>query len=478
MRVYALYVVVAVLCIYAYRDWFKSLCGAIVLMAVIEHPDMPKAIMDIQGFNPWNILLLNVVSAWLIKRREQGLVWDLPRPVNILLLLYLAVVLVGFGRMMLDRAYLDDFTTATLVSEHLVNTLKWVVPGLLLFDGCRSRQRLIMGLVSLLAVYLLLAVQVIRWMPPSAALSGATLESRSRKIVQNEIGYSRVNMSMMLSGASWATLAVLPLLRRRWHQAAVVLAALAIAYGQALTGGRMGYATWMVVGVILCGLKWRKLLLLAPIAVVTIALALPGTAERMLQGFDETDLMGEEYTDDFEVTAGRTLIWPYVIDEIAEAPLLGYGRLAMVRTGLRDYLLEEYGEHFPHPHNAYLECLLDNGLVGFACIIPFYALLVFYSARQFRDQRDPWRAAVGGVTLALLLALLVAGFGSQTFYPREGAVGLWAALALCLRLVVLRQAQTAATAAPLWPEGVRGEWRAGRSSLSTGLHPAAPGAAG
>jgi O-antigen ligase len=278
-------------------------------------------------------------------------------------------------------------------------------------------------------------------MPPSAALDGSTLESRSRKIVQNEIGYSRVNMSMMLSGASWAVLATLPLLRRRWHKVAVVLAALAVAYGQALTGGRMGYVTWMIVGVILCGLRWRKLLLLAPFVVVAIALALPGTVERMMQGFGATGSMGEEYTDDYEVTAGRTLIWPYVIDKIAEAPVLGHGRLAMVRTGLRNHLLIEYGEHFPHPHNAYLECLLDNGALGFICIIPFYALLVFYCARQFRDKRDPWRAAIGGVTLALLLALLVASLGSQTFYPREGAVCMWAAIALSLRLVVLRQQQ-------------------------------------
>ena len=50
MRVYALYLLVACLSLYAYRDWFKSLCGLILLMAVIEHSDMPKSIMGIQGF--------------------------------------------------------------------------------------------------------------------------------------------------------------------------------------------------------------------------------------------------------------------------------------------------------------------------------------------------------------------------------------------------------------------------------------------
>jgi hypothetical protein len=43
-------------------------------------------------------------------------------------------------------------------------------------------------------------------------------------------------------------------------------------------------------------------------------------------------------------------------------------------------------------------------------------------------------AAIGGVATSLLLALLIAGFGSQSFYPREGAVGMWCALGLLMRL--------------------------------------------
>ena len=191
MRIYALYLVVALLSIYAYRHWYRSLCGLMLLMAVIEHPDMPKSIMGIQGLNPWNILLFNVILGWLISRRREGLVWDMPRYMNVLLALYLLVVLVGFFRMMMDRQHLEGFTTVQLTSEYLINTVKWVVPGLLLFDGCRSRRRLQIALASVLAMYFLLAVQVIRWMPPSAAVSGAGLEHRSRKIILNEIGYHR-----------------------------------------------------------------------------------------------------------------------------------------------------------------------------------------------------------------------------------------------------------------------------------------------
>ena len=44
MRIKLLWLIVAFLCFYAYRDWFKALCGLILLMAVIEHPDIPKTV--------------------------------------------------------------------------------------------------------------------------------------------------------------------------------------------------------------------------------------------------------------------------------------------------------------------------------------------------------------------------------------------------------------------------------------------------
>jgi O-antigen ligase len=351
----------------------------------------------------------------------------------------LAVVLAGFVRMFLDRSHLDEFTTATLISEYLVNTVKWVVPGLLLFDGCRNRRRMTAGITCVLMVYFLLALQVIRWMPPSSAVSGEALTERSRALIMNETGYHPVNMSMMLSGASWATFATLPLVRRRGAKAAVAAAALLIVYGQALTAGRMGYVTWGTLGLVLCLLKWRKYLLFFPFVVLGIGLAVPGAADRMFAGFGETDVTGEAYTDDYVVTSGRTLIWPHVLDKITASPVVGYGRLAMYRTGLFDYLRAQFGEGFPHPHNAYLECLLDNGLVGFLVIVPFYLLLVVYAAQLFRDRRNPWFTVVGGVALSLLLALLVASMGSQTFYPREGAVCMWAAIGLMLRVRLVRQ---------------------------------------
>jgi len=447
IRLSLLVAYVLFLAVYAWKDWYRALCGLILLTAVIEHPDMPKTLFGIQGLNVWNLLLLAIVAAWALSRRREKLEWDLPRHVELLLTLYLLVVLVGFVRLLADPGGLFEVdTTAGIWSEYLVNTIKWVVPGFLLFDGARTRERFLLGLLCGVAVYVIIGVQVIKWMPPGTVLSGADLSARSLKILQNEVGYHRVNLSMMLGGASWAVFALHVLPRRLVARLGVLLLAATMLYAQALTGGRTGYATWFAVGLALCTLRWRRYLLLVPVVVVGVVLLVPGTVERMTQGFspetEDRPAVAQGHrdgsVDDYTVTAGRTLIWPYVIAKIKESPNVGYGREAMQRTGLALFLWQELQEVFPHPHNAYFEMLLDNGWIGFVLVMPFYAVVVFHSVSLLRDSRSMLFVATGGACLALVLALLVASVGSQTFYPREGAVGMWCAIGMVFRAKVLR----------------------------------------
>jgi O-antigen ligase len=125
---------------------------------------------------------------------------------------------------------------------------------------------------------------------------------------------------------------------------------------------------------------------------------LPGAVDRMLYGLAGPMLPGK-IVDDYEVTSGRTLVWPYVIAKIGEAPIVGYGRLAMNRTGVTDQLMLELDEPFPHPHNMYLETLLDNGILGSTPIFLFWGMMLFYSARLFRSDNRLY-TAVGGLSLA------------------------------------------------------------------------------
>lgn len=444
IRLTLLWAAVLFLTVYAWKDWYRSLCGLIVLMAIIEHPDTPRTMLGVPGLNPWNLLLFVIILAWAAARRQEGLVWDLPGRAKLLLSLYLGLVLASFFRLALDPKGLGWYAgPVQLTSDFLINSVKWVIPGLLLFDGCRSRARLVTALAAILSLYVLLGLLVAKWMPPGIAFTAAGMSARALRRLDNAIGYHRVDLSVMLAGASWAILAVRSLVTSKIQVAVILGTSLIVLYAQALTGGRAGYLAWSVVGLALCFLRWPRYLALAPVVVVLVLMLLPGVAGRALEGLGE----GDGGVDVEKLTAGRHLIWPLVIGKIAEAPLLGYGRAAMKRTGLTAFAEREYGEPAGNPHSAYLEMLLDSGLVGLVIVGGFYVYIMANAFALLRDRRSPEFGAVGGVTASLVLALLAGGITGQSFYPREGAVGMWCAIGLLLRVVRERARVTAAAPA-------------------------------
>ncbi len=447
MRVYALWLVVLVLSVYAWKDWYKSLCGLIVLMAVLEHKDMPRTIFDVPGLNPWNLVFFIVLIAWISRRQRERLPWDIPKVPAILLLLGVGVLLLGAARLVVDRQHLiEELSITEVLSDYVFNPVKWVVVGLMLFDGCRSRRRLVLGLASILALYFLISLQVIRWVIPSGALHGGDLSSYTVGKLQKETGYHRNDLSTMLAGASWALLAMLPLVRSMRDKIGILLASFVVLFAQVLTGGRGGYLAWCTVGLTLGLLRWRRYLVLAPLIVILFLSLVPSAADRALQGLTENRETGSEEINLEDFTAGRSVLWPQVIDKIWEAPLIGYGRAAMQRTGLSAWYAayqgasqgDEEEAYINHPHNAYLEMLLDNGVVGLLIALALYGYLLAAALCLVRDRGGSVLLAVGGIALSLILAQLVGSFTGQSLYPREPTVGMWCAAGLLLRVWVQR----------------------------------------
>jgi O-antigen ligase len=311
-----------------------------------------------------------------------------------------------------------------------------------------------MALVCLLGLYLLISVQVIRFMPPSAVIGEASQFGRVRIKLGKYIGYSACDISAMLAGASWGILAALPLLRKKTHWFIGLGAVGTVAFGQALTGGRAGYVAWGATGLVMCLIKWRKYLILVPLVAILLPIMMPGVVDRLLVGFGETDARGQMTYDEETVGAGRFAMWRVVIPKIGESPFLGYGRRAMRRLSIgrvsKEGLEDEY---FGHPHNVYLETMLENGILGSIPIVLFWGIVCIYSAILFRSDNHLC-SAVGGLALALTLSQLVAGLGSQHYYPKVSTLGLWAVMFLMHRVYAeSKRVQTGAiTAKYSWDE--------------------------
>jgi hypothetical protein len=455
MRVLLLWLAVAGLSLYAWRDWYRSLCGLVVLTAVIEHPDMPRALLGIPGLNPWNLVFFSVLLAIGWRREAERLRWDLPRGPAVLLSLGLGLLVAAFARLVADRqSVLRDLSAGDLLSDYLVNPVKWVMLGLLLFVGGRDHHRVLLGLASLLSFYVLLSLQVLRWLLPSGALDGGSLSAYTIRKLQMEVGFHRNDLSVMLAGASWAVLATRGMFASLAARAGIALASLVVVAAQVLTGGRGGYLAWCVVGLTIGLIRWRRYLLLAPLLVMVLVTLVPGAVERALEGVRTTPEAGQEGVDVNEFTAGRNIIWPAVLAKVWEAPLAGYGRAAMERTGITAWLMASEDEALiEHPHNAYLEMLLDSGFLGLGVVLALYGTLVATALTVLRDRESPVVSAVGAVALALVLAQLTGSLTGQSFWPTEATAGMWCAAGLLLRVSVERSRRESRAGSP---QAVRG----------------------
>lgn len=188
--------------------------------------------------------------------------------------------------------------------------------------------------------------------------------------------------------------------------------------------------------------KWRKYLVLVPVVVMLVPIVFPGVAARLLVGFGETDFTGQSTINTEELTSGRFAVWPYIIEKIGEAPLIGFGQMAMMRTDVGMAIVQQENNFVTHPHNMYLETLLDNGILGSLPFLLFFAVVVTYSARLFRSD-NRLCAGVGGLSLAMTLTYLIAGLTSGHFYPRESCTCMWATIFLMFRVYLEeKRAQT------------------------------------
>jgi len=457
IRLTLLTLLVAYLSVYAWKNWFRAACWLVLLMSIFQHPDMPKAIADIPGLNHWNFLFLNTVFSWLINRRKEKLSWELPPNIKVLFFLYSLFIFIGVFRYFNDHSGVTELLEVmgsspvgklSALNEYLFNCFKWVMPGIIIFDGCLNRKRFNFAVFMLAAMFVILALQVVKAMKlGSLTMGGDALQVKALKIISNSVGFHRVNISMIMSGAFWAVFSLKELVSTKRYWFVILPSCLIIFLAMALTGGRTGYGTWAILGGFYCLFKWRKYLLLAPVVFLAITIFAPSSIERLTQGFSsdqkiehsEVDFK-EGDVDLYSVTSGRVFVWPLVWESILDAPFFGYGREAMQNTGTTLKVMHDYGdsEIFPHPHNAYLQWIQDNGFIGAVPVFLLFYLLIKYSFSLFLDNSNKIYVTTGALSLGLLLAFLIASTGSQTFYPREGAVGMWVAIGLLLRVHVER----------------------------------------
>ncbi|MCH7632106.1 MAG: O-antigen ligase family protein, partial [Planctomycetes bacterium] len=363
IRLSLLFLVVGGLCVYARRDWFASLCGLVLLTTFTQHHDMPRMAMGVPGLNPWNVVLVAIILASLIQRSPQQP--KAPAMVRGFLVAYVLLLIVGAIVAILDVDILVERgirlrTARDLTMDLILNPLKYILVGVLIYSGARSRRHMWMGLWTVVlsgALHALMMYKTMKGMVFTGDYDDA------RRMTDKMIGLHANDLAAVLSMTFWAAIVLAVALKGRWRWfcGAVVLLVLPAIVG---CHSRTAYVALVVVALVLAVIRWRKLLLVGPLAVAMTVTVFPQIPARLGMGFD-TAAGGDAETDWNEVTAGRTFnLWAPTFEQIWNSPLVGHGRLAIARTDCYEEILGREGSVASHPHNSYLEVLMDFGILG------------------------------------------------------------------------------------------------------------------
>lgn len=211
---------------------------------------------------------------------------------------------------------------------------------------------------------------------------------------------------------------------RLW--ASLMLPALVAALAVTLTRGAW-IGALAAVGLLLV-LRDRRLLLIAPVAVLVVYLVAPAAVtDRALSIFDPSNPTNRDRVAMFTVGAGM----------VRDHPVTGVGP-EMVLRRYAEYRPENaVNDVNPHLHNVPMQIAAERGLPALALWGWFVVALVLDLARRFRRPETRTLAAAG---LAAVAAMLVAGQFEYNFGDSEF-------LLLFLVLITLPAAATAGAAA-------------------------------
>jgi O-antigen ligase len=434
-------------------DFRVGVVMLIILMPLAGSSTLfPHDMFGIQGLNPLNVLLVGTLCSWLLHALADRSVGQLlPRA---LLWLYIAPILAAgaigathFHEIspVLLAIYPDlDFAGAggywrEMVLKPLLMVLFAVLVGAAVAKSERPTRFLLPAVASM---FLMTAIVVV-----FVAQSGASLRELASA---DERGFlSPLGLHANDLGRLYAVCYALLLFT--WAGAegvrfrCTLLAAAGLtAIALVLTFSRGSFVAFGVVnGLYVLWRRSRRTLLLAGLVLVAVAVLAPAAVYERLSAGEGQGINA--------ISADRLNgLWLPLLPDALKHPVYGNGIGAILwsdamRSGAGQTVLA-----VTHPHNAYLEALLDMGFVGLALLCAYYVHLW----RRFRTLvKDPGlqpllRGFYQGAAAALV-CLLISDVTDSSLMPRPEQVFLWLAIGMMYGEYARRAAARARAPAPV-----------------------------
>lgn len=443
LRLTLLYLFVCGLAVVAVRRWFLALCGLVFLTVLTQHPNMPREIAGIQGLNPWNAAFLAIFSMWALTRRNDPSRADTPPRVALVFIAYTVVLTLTGLTAIMDSSSIHTDSRAIASArdvfvETIINPMKYLMVGIMFYDGATTRQRVKQAVFAAVGS----GVAYAALMYKSLKAGVFTMDySAARRATDKLVGLYANDMGEVLAFTLWAGLIAVLLIQRHWLKFGWLLATATVIPCFAALKSRAGFLAFCATGFVLGVLKWRRILVALPIVLLAVVVFAPGVVDRVMTG-----IAGEGTADaDWDaISAGRTTyIWPAALNQFADSPMIGRGRYTILRTGMYDAIYDVAGSVPTHPHNSYLEILIDAGVIGLSICLIGMAGIARAGFTLMRHRHDPLMTAVGAIGLIGVVTELSAGVAGSSFYPGQSAVPYLCVWGVLLRAVVDLSARTA-----------------------------------
>lgn len=419
-------------CAFVLYDFRIGVVLLILLMPISTSPLMPSAMLGITGLNPLNLLLLGTLASCLLHGLTDGsLRGFLPRP----LLWLLIVPMLAAGALGAQHVgeIVPAFHTYDLIAFHdvagylrdlvakpLLMVLFALLVGAAVSKSTQPEKFLLPALLSIWVV----GLSVLAFVAQSGVALHQLASSNAREFL------STLGMHANDQGRFYAL--AYALLLFAWAEAkgpglrmALVASMALMVTALVLTFSRGAFGAFLLVNLLF--LFWRrsvKTLVLFGLTASIALFALPAEVyERLATGEGE----GID-----AISAGRIdWLWVPLLPEVMRSPVYGSGLGSILwsqpmRVGGGESVLLT-----THPHNAYLQALLDMGALGLVLLCAFYA----HVCRRFwKLGADPaLDPALRGFFLgaaAGLLGFLVSSITDGSLLPRPEQALLWLAIGM------------------------------------------------
>jgi O-antigen ligase len=432
----AFYISMSLLVAIAVLADFRIGAVLLVLMLPLQATHLfPHQLMGVPGLNPLNMLLGATLLSAAMRRQLGGL---LPRQ---LLLLYMLPVLgaglIGLQYWHLILDYFFETQTVNFSSgfgyfrEMAVRPLLMVLVVLVVGLAAARSQKPERFFTPIIISVWIIALIEIGFIAASGVHLGWLTSAGARRFF-DEIGLHANDLGRMFAVA-YALLLFVWWETKDAKLKSTLFFTLGIAtLGMVLSFSRGGLFGFFLVNALFLVWKFNaKTLALALSAGAIASLLAPVYVwNRITFGFDD----GAN-----AVSADRIEgIWLPLLPELLKSPILGNGLGSVMWVTPM-----QLGEMLPvgHPHNAFLEAVLDMGVVGLALMLAYFWHV--WKGFRFLGSNPYLSAEMRGLfqgAAAALICFLVTGMSGSSFRPEAEFIYLWLAIGLMYGMLARRPA--------------------------------------